>query len=148
MMSRKFIFALYLKLFQTIASVDDSISPLKFFSSPRISNMNHLNLITLSLVLVISSFGVWAAPASGDSELHMLWTGNISLNSTISEADSMKDLYEYLLQRETFEPLSLDHQMERKAVRSPSMRLRFGRRSDPDVPLIRRVRGRTRLIHA
>lgn len=30
--------------------------------------------------------------------------------------------------------------MERKGVRSPSMRLRFGRRSDPDVPLIGRVR--------
>lgn len=51
----------------------------------------------------------------------------------------MKDLYNYLLQREYAEPLSLDHQVERKAVRSPSLRLRFGRRSDPDVPLIGRV---------
>lgn len=47
----------------------------------------------------------------------------------------MKAFYEYLLNREYAEPLSLDHTMERKGVRSPSMRLRFGRRSDPDVPL-------------
>lgn len=60
-------------------------------------------------------------------------------NFRFSSTDSIKDLYDYLLQREYAEPLSLDHQMERKAVRSPSLRLRFGRRSDPDVPLIRRV---------
>lgn len=54
--------------------------------------------------------------------------------------DSIKALYEYLLNREYAEPLALEHTMERKAVRSPSMRLRFGRRSDPDVPLITRVR--------
>ena len=101
--------------------------------------MNRFNLLTLSLVLMISFYGAWAAPTNGDSELQHLLAGNISLNPTISVSDSMKDLYEYLLQRETFEPLSLDHQMERKAVRSPSLRLRFGRRSDPDVPLIRRV---------
>ncbi|EDS32331.1 short neuropeptide F [Culex quinquefasciatus] len=28
-----------------------------------------------------------------------------------------------------------DHQIKRKAVRSPSLRLRFGRRSDPDMPV-------------
>lgn len=49
-------------------------------------------------------------------------------------------MYEYLLNREYAEPLALEHTMERKGVRSPSMRLRFGRRSDPDVPLISRVR--------
>lgn len=54
--------------------------------------------------------------------------------------DSIKALYEYLLNREYAEPLALEHTMERKGVRSPSMRLRFGRRSDPDVPLITRVR--------
>lgn len=53
--------------------------------------------------------------------------------------DSIKALYEYLLNREYAEPLALEHTMERKGVRSPSMRLRFGR-SDPDVPLITRVR--------
>uniref|UniRef100_A0A1B0ETU6 Putative short neuropeptide f n=1 Tax=Lutzomyia longipalpis TaxID=7200 RepID=A0A1B0ETU6_LUTLO len=45
---------------------------------------------------------------------------------------SLNDLYESLLQREYTGPISLsDHQVERKAVRSPSLRLRFGRRSDP-----------------
>jgi hypothetical protein len=53
---------------------------------------------------------------------------------------SVKALYEYLLNREYAEPLALEQTMERKGVRSPSMRLRFGRRSDPDVPLITRVR--------
>uniref|UniRef100_A0A336MZB4 CSON008985 protein n=1 Tax=Culicoides sonorensis TaxID=179676 RepID=A0A336MZB4_CULSO len=51
--------------------------------------------------------------------------------------NSINDLYEYLLQREYtgHVPLS-EHQMERKAVRSPSLRLRFGRRSDPGMPLM------------
>ncbi|CRK94231.1 CLUMA_CG007746, isoform A [Clunio marinus] len=80
--------------------------------------MNQLNLVALSLILMISSHDALAAPTTGDN--------------------SIKDLYDYLLQREYAEPLSLDHQMERKAVRSPSLRLRFGRRSDPDVPLIKR----------
>ncbi|CAG9798408.1 unnamed protein product [Chironomus riparius] len=79
--------------------------------------MNQLGLVAISLVLVVSSYDVItsAAPASDDS--------------------SVKAFYEYLLNREYAEPLSLDHTMERKGVRSPSMRLRFGRRSDPDVPL-------------
>lgn len=45
-------------------------------------------------------------------------------------------MYEYLLQREYAAPVSYaDHQIKRKAVRSPSLRLRFGRRSDPDMPV-------------
>lgn len=49
---------------------------------------------------------------------------------------AIKDLYDYLLQREYAAPVSYaDHQIKRKAVRSPSLRLRFGRRSDPTVPL-------------
>jgi hypothetical protein len=55
--------------------------------------------------------------------------------SPINADNSVKDLYDYLLQREYADPLSLDHAMQRKAVRSPSLRLRFGRRSDPDMPL-------------
>lgn len=57
------------------------------------------------------------------------------MNVSIFIADSIKDLYDYLLNREYADPLALEHQMERKAVRSPSLRLRFGRRSDPDVLL-------------
>lgn len=49
---------------------------------------------------------------------------------------SIKNLYEYLLQREYAAPVSYaDHQIRRKAVRSPSLRLRFGRRSDPSMPV-------------
>lgn len=49
---------------------------------------------------------------------------------------TIKDLYEYLLQREYAAPVSYaDHQIKRKAVRSPSLRLRFGRRNDPAVPV-------------
>lgn len=47
---------------------------------------------------------------------------------------SINDLYESILQREYTGPIPLlDHQVERKAVRSPSLRLRFGRRSDPNL---------------
>ena len=102
--------------------------------------MNQLNLITLSLVLLLSSLGVYAVPANGDSKFSCIVKLNHEChNFRLCSADSIKDLYDYLLQREYAEPLSLDHQMERKAVRSPSLRLRFGRRSDPDVPLIRGV---------
>ncbi|CAO1318355.1 unnamed protein product [Diamesa serratosioi] len=79
--------------------------------------MNQLNMLALSFLLAISMTGSLAAPAMN------------------METDSIKDLYEYLLNREYADPLALEHQMERKAVRSPSLRLRFGRRSDPDVLL-------------
>lgn len=53
----------------------------------------------------------------------------------------MKELYDYLLQREYAEPLSLDENgMERKVIRTPSMRLRFGR-TDPNLSLFRKVSG-------
>lgn len=99
--------------------------------------MNQSNLIAISLVLIISSFGVRSAPTSDDSESTNRRAGRRILIDFF--ADSIKNLYDYLLQREYAEPLSLDHGIERKAVRSPSLRLRFGRRSDPDIPLIRRV---------
>lgn len=51
--------------------------------------------------------------------------------------DTLNDLYESLLQKEYTGPISFpNHQVERKAQRSPSLRLRFGRRSDPNVPLL------------
>ncbi|CAO1362896.1 unnamed protein product [Diamesa hyperborea] len=78
--------------------------------------MNHLNMLALSFLLAISMTGSLAAPA-------------------MNMENSIKDLYDYLLNREYADPLALEHQMERKAVRSPSLRLRFGRRSDPDVLL-------------
>lgn len=54
-------------------------------------------------------------------------------NKTVASTGSINELYENLLQREYTGPISLsDHQVERKAVRSPSLRLRFGR-SDPNI---------------
>uniref|UniRef100_A0A182T6A7 Short neuropeptide F n=1 Tax=Anopheles maculatus TaxID=74869 RepID=A0A182T6A7_9DIPT len=65
-------------------------------------------------------------------------TGNVSGRRSHG---AIKDLYDYLLQREYAAPVSYaDHQIKRKAVRSPSLRLRFGRRSDPSVPLRSEVR--------
>lgn len=48
-------------------------------------------------------------------------------------ADSIRDLYELLMQKEALEERLGAHQMVRKAGRSPSLRLRFGRRSDPSM---------------
>ncbi|XP_049797792.1 short neuropeptide F [Schistocerca nitens] len=49
--------------------------------------------------------------------------------------DNVRDLYELLLQREAegarLAAAADDHQLVRKSNRSPSLRLRFGRRSDP-----------------
>ncbi|XP_075230988.1 short neuropeptide F precursor [Lycorma delicatula] len=45
--------------------------------------------------------------------------------------DSVRDLYEVLLQREALADSLLNHRIVRKNNRSPSLRLRFGRRSDP-----------------
>lgn len=43
-------------------------------------------------------------------------------------------MYDNLLQREYIGPIAFpNHQVERKAQRSPSLRLRFGRRSDPEM---------------
>ncbi|XP_076322100.1 uncharacterized protein LOC143231458 isoform X1 [Tachypleus tridentatus] len=44
----------------------------------------------------------------------------------------LRDLYELLLRNEALPPVArFAHQMERKGGRSPSLRLRFGRRADP-----------------
>ncbi|KPM02762.1 hypothetical protein QR98_0011810 [Sarcoptes scabiei] len=42
---------------------------------------------------------------------------------------NLRDLYEILLRQDN--PSPFVHQMERKGGRSPTLRLRFGRRSDP-----------------
>lgn len=47
--------------------------------------------------------------------------------------NSIRDLYELLMQKEALEERLGAHQMVRKAGRSPSLRLRFGRRSDPSM---------------
>jgi len=46
--------------------------------------------------------------------------------------DNLKDLYDILLRNEGVQnPSRYVHQMERKGGRSPTLRLRFGRRADP-----------------
>lgn len=48
--------------------------------------------------------------------------------------DGIPDLFDSQLQREYMAQVSYpNHQVERKAQRSPSLRLRFGRRSDPGL---------------
>ncbi|XP_017471710.1 PREDICTED: short neuropeptide F [Rhagoletis zephyria] len=54
----------------------------------------------------------------------------------IPDNNVINNLYDNLLQREYAGPVVFpNHQVERKAQRSPSLRLRFGRRSDPDMYL-------------
>ncbi|XP_069674772.1 short neuropeptide F [Periplaneta americana] len=51
-----------------------------------------------------------------------------------SDYESARDLYELLLQKEALEnrlQQQGQHEIVRKANRSPSLRLRFGRRADP-----------------
>ncbi|XP_055539482.1 short neuropeptide F [Wyeomyia smithii] len=77
--------------------------------------MYRIILTTFSLLLVLSPGG---------------------LTSELTDDGTIKDLYKYLLQREYAAPVAYaDHQIKRKAVRSPSLRLRFGRRSDPSMPV-------------
>nr|ABE72968.1 short neuropeptide F precursor [Aedes aegypti] len=79
--------------------------------------MCRINFTTLSLILA-------------------LWSGSLMSEPSQNADGSIKGLYEYLLQREYAAPVSYaDHQIKRKAVRSPSLRLRFGRRSDPSMPV-------------
>ncbi|XP_018908146.1 short neuropeptide F isoform X2 [Bemisia tabaci] len=44
-----------------------------------------------------------------------------------------RDLYELLMQKEALNELAENHRMARKSARTPSLRLRFGRRSDPNM---------------
>ncbi|KAJ6648318.1 Short neuropeptide F, partial [Pseudolycoriella hygida] len=63
--------------------------------------------------------------------------GYLTLAASSDSDSSINDLYENLLQREYTGPISFpNHQVERKAQRSPSLRLRFGRRSDPSMSLL------------
>ncbi|XP_071051690.1 short neuropeptide F [Onthophagus taurus] len=68
--------------------------------------------IALCVMLVVTEVVV-AAPSYADYE------------------SSIRDLYELLMQKEALEDRLGAHQVSRKSNRSPSLRLRFGRRSDP-----------------
>ncbi|XP_058985897.1 short neuropeptide F [Musca domestica] len=65
----------------------------------------------------------------------MLWAHSTSAADMLRDGgDSLNSLYDNLLQREYIGPIAFpNHQVERKAQRSPSLRLRFGRRSDPEM---------------
>ncbi|XP_025832820.1 short neuropeptide F [Agrilus planipennis] len=55
------------------------------------------------------------------------------VSTSASSQNSIRDLYELLLQKDALEQRLEGHQLVRKSNRSPSLRLRFGRRSDPSV---------------
>lgn len=70
------------------------------------------------------------------STLALLCAINVLSALPAENERTINDLYDNLLQREYTGPISLsDHKVERKAVRSPSLRLRFGRRSDPEMSI-------------
>jgi len=69
---------------------------------------------TLCVIIVVAEM-VSAAPTYADYE------------------NSIRDLYEFLLQKDALEERLGAHQVVRKSSRSPSLRLRFGRRSDPSL---------------
>lgn len=50
-----------------------------------------------------------------------------------SVSGNIRDLYDYLMQKEALDERMGSHQLVRKSGRSPSLRLRFGRRSDPSL---------------
>ncbi|XP_073983070.1 short neuropeptide F precursor [Rhodnius prolixus] len=60
----------------------------------------------------------------------LMFTPETTSAPAIQDYDSMRDLYELLLQREAL-PDSWAHKVVRKNNRSPQLRLRFGRRNDP-----------------
>ncbi|XP_063216803.1 short neuropeptide F [Bacillus rossius redtenbacheri] len=65
--------------------------------------------------------------------LLMLLVTHMSASPPSYDYENMRDLYELLLQKEALEGRLGQHQVVRKANRSPSLRLRFGRRSDPEL---------------
>lgn len=92
-------------------------------------------MIVFALVLLLNVSYILALPTSdSDSKYTIFHTLDIVCRKLYNFlTGSINELYENLLQREYTGPISLsDHQVERKAVRSPSLRLRFGR-SDPNI---------------
>lgn len=65
----------------------------------------------------------------------VLLAAEITSAAPYTDYDNLRDLYELLLRKEAeggSAPVSAYyHQMERKGGRTPSLRLRFGRRADP-----------------
>lgn len=95
--------------------------------------MNNI-MIVFALALLLNVSYILALPTSdSDSKYTIFHIRKHAENDDKFLIGSINELYENLLQREYTGPISLsDHQVERKAVRSPSLRLRFGR-SDPNI---------------
>jgi len=70
--------------------------------------------VTLCLLIIVAEIAT-AAPSYADYE------------------NSIRDLYDLLMQKEALEEQLGAHHVSRKSNRSPSLRLRFGRRSDPNM---------------
>lgn len=91
-----------------------------------------LGVLMLGLIM-LQQTGAELATAQGEFALFNLdESENLNNYSTLSGAP-INNLYDNLLQREYAGPVVFpNHQVERKAQRSPSLRLRFGR-SDPEM---------------
>lgn len=65
--------------------------------------------------------------------LFLVFQELVAAPASFSDYDNFRDLYELLLRNDglTQGGQRFTHQMERKGGRSPSLRLRFGRRADP-----------------
>jgi len=77
---------------------------------------------------MVSVFGVIAAMVC----LILVFSERAESAPALYDYDNLRDLYEILLRNEGIQsPNQYVHQMERKGGRSPTLRLRFGRRADP-----------------
>lgn len=91
------------------------------------------NLYCILIVFVISMNLLWFKLIGNFPffSFKILIAFNLFLSKGVSE---LRDLYELLMRNQGPAPeayLRFGHQMERKGGRSPALRLRFGRRSDP-----------------
>lgn len=82
---------------------------------------------TFFSILIFSKVIIFLQP-----RLPFMLTVILIIDDVIYFTDSIRDLYELMLQKEALEE-RLGHQIVRKSSRSPSLRLRFGRRSDPNM---------------
>ncbi|XP_045519412.1 short neuropeptide F [Pieris brassicae] len=81
----------------------------------------------LVLIVVLCAVGF---TSSGTAQAISQYDVSPSLSESQSNWDALGGLYALLAQHDALG----GHALARKSVRSPSRRLRFGRRSDPDMP--------------
>ncbi|CAH0729409.1 unnamed protein product, partial [Brenthis ino] len=96
------------------------------YATSRLSDMSR------STIMVLAMFGLSAIcilPASSAQALSQ-YDASSAVSDNGSGWDALGGLYALLAQHDALG----GHALARKSVRSPSRRLRFGRRSDPDMP--------------